>query len=196
MARTEKSGDTAEINALSLIGDGESFKEELCQMLESAQIFSGFSRGEIQTLAGYARAQAAVLLRVGNHVQHQGRLARRLGTEDFHDPSARDSAHAQRQVQRQGACGDHFDLLERAKDMAGYARAYAVEKGATIFKEGSRGSFMCIVIDGCVDIFKESDAHQNKRITTIRPGKTMGEMSILDELPYSATAIATADTTP
>ena len=44
MARTEKSGDTAEINALSLIGDGESFKEELCQMLESAQIFSGFSR--------------------------------------------------------------------------------------------------------------------------------------------------------
>ena len=69
-----------------------------------------------------------------------------------------------------------------------------MEKGATIFKEGSRGSFMCIVIDGCVDVFKESDAHENKRITTIRPGKTMGEMSILDELPYSATAIATADT--
>lgn len=127
MARTEKSGNTAEIHALSLLGDGEAFKEELCQMLESAQIFSGFSRGEIQTLAGYARA-----------------------------------------------C--------------------AVEKGATIFKEGSRGSFMCIVIDGCVDIFKESDARENKRITTIRPGKTMGEMSILDELPYSATAIATADT--
>ena len=127
MARTEKSGDTAEINALSLIGDGESFKEELCQMLESAQIFNDFSRSEIQT-------------------------------------------------------------------MTGFARAYAVDKGATIFKEGHKGSFMCIVIDGRVDIFKESDTHENKRITTIRPGKTMGEMSILDELPYSATAIATEDT--
>jgi len=127
MASTAESRDTAEANALSLIGDGESFKEELCQMLESAQIFSDFSRGAIQTLAGYARA-------------------------------------------------------------------YAVEKDATIFREGHKGSFLCIVIDGSVDIFKESDASENKRITTVRPGKTMGEMSILDELPYSATAIARENT--
>jgi CRP/FNR family cyclic AMP-dependent transcriptional regulator len=127
MATTGKSGDAAAVNALSLIGDGESFKEELCQMLESVRIFSDFSRGEIQTLAGYAGA-------------------------------------------------------------------YAVEKGATIFKEGHKGSLMCIVIDGCVDIFKESETRDNKRITTIRQGKTMGEMSILDELPYSATAIATENT--
>ena len=127
MASTAKSRDIAEVNALGLIGDGEAFKEELCRMLESAQIFSDFSRRAIQTLGGYARA-------------------------------------------------------------------YAVEKDATIFREGHKGSFMCIVIDGSVDIFKESDSHENKRITTIRPGKTMGEMSILDELPYSATAIATKNT--
>jgi CRP/FNR family cyclic AMP-dependent transcriptional regulator len=127
MASPARSNDTAELNALSLIGDGESFKEELCQMLESAQIFSDFSRNEIQTLANYARA-------------------------------------------------------------------YAVEKGVTIFKEGHKGGFMCIVIEGRVDIFKESDTRENKRITTIRPGKTMGEMSILDELPYSASTIATEDT--
>jgi len=116
-----------EITALNLIGDGESFKEELCQMIERAQIFSDFSRNEIQTLAHYARA-------------------------------------------------------------------YAVDKGTTIFKEGHKGSFMCIVIEGRVDILKESDTHENKLITTIRPGKTMGEMSILDELPYSGTAVATENT--
>jgi len=127
MAATAKSSDSKEASALSLIGEGESFKEELCQMLESAQLFSDLSRREIQTLAGYAHA-------------------------------------------------------------------YVVEKGATIFEEGHKGSFMCVVIDGRVDIFKESDAHETKRITTIRPGKTMGEMSILDELPYSATAIAAENT--
>ena len=58
MASTAKSRDNAEVNALSLIGDGESFKEELCQMLESAQIFNDFSRSEIQTMTGFARAYA------------------------------------------------------------------------------------------------------------------------------------------
>jgi len=121
------SADSAELNALGLLGDGESFREELCQMLEGAQIFSDLSRREIQTLAGYARA-------------------------------------------------------------------YAVVKETTVFTEGRKGSFMCIVTDGSVDIYKESDARRAKRITTIRPGKTMGEMSLLDDLPYSATAIARENT--
>lgn len=119
--------NTDELNAFKLIGDGESFEEELCQLLERAQIFSDFPRSDIQLLAHYARA-------------------------------------------------------------------YAVKKGDIIFREGHKGSFMCIVIDGRVDILKESDSHEKKRITTVRPGKTMGEMSIIDELPYSATAIATEDT--
>lgn len=126
MASTLKASN-AEENSLTLIGDGESFKDELCQMLESAQMFSDFSRSEIQQLTGFARA-------------------------------------------------------------------YAVEKGATIFREGQKGSFMCIIIEGRVDIFKQSDSHESKRITTVRPGKSMGEMSILDELPHSATTIATEDT--
>lgn len=124
MASTAKASTNEGENALTLIGDGEPFKEELCQMLESAQMFNDFTRAEIQQLAGYARA-------------------------------------------------------------------YAVEKGATIFKEGQKGSFMCIVIDGRVDIFKQSDTRENKRITTVRPGKSMGEMSVLDDLPHSATTIAT-----
>ncbi|MEJ2566950.1 MAG: cyclic nucleotide-binding domain-containing protein [Gammaproteobacteria bacterium] len=127
MATTAKPKDREMTNSLSLIGEGESFKEELYQMLESAQLFSDLSRREIQTLAGYAHA-------------------------------------------------------------------YVVEKGAIIFKEGHKGSFMCIVTDGLVDILKETDARNNKRITTIRPGKTMGEMSILDDLPYSATAVAAEKT--
>lgn len=127
MLRKTKPKYTDETNTLSLIGEGESFKEEFCQMLERAHLFSDFSRQEIQILTNYAHA-------------------------------------------------------------------YIAKKGTTIFKEGRRGTFMCIIIDGLVDIFKEADSLKSKRITTIRPGKTMGEMSILDELPYSATAVAAENT--
>ena len=52
---------------------------------------------------------ASGLLRLGDHVQRQRRLAARLGPEDLHDPAARHPAHAQRQVEPQRAGGDGRD---------------------------------------------------------------------------------------
>jgi len=127
MLSKKKPEDNAGTNTLCLIGEGDSFKEEFCQMLESVQLFSDLSRQEIQILTNYAHA-------------------------------------------------------------------YIVKKGDYIFKEGRRGTFMCIVIDGLVNIFKEAEGLKSKLIAKIRPGKTMGEMSILDDLPYSATAVAAENT--
>lgn len=120
-------GAAAEELSMELIGEGESFKHELCDMIESAQMFSDFPRSDTEIVAGYARA-------------------------------------------------------------------YSVKNGTTIFKEGGKGSFMCLVVDGRVDVYKENDG-ETKRLTAIRPGKTMGEMALLDELPHSATTIAVEDTT-
>ena len=120
-------GAAAEELSMELIGEGESFKHELCDMIESAQMFSDFPRSDTEIVAGYARA-------------------------------------------------------------------YSVKKGTTIFNEGGKGSFMCLVVDGRVDVYKENDG-DTKRLTAIRPGKTMGEMALLDELPHSATTIAVEDTT-
>lgn len=122
-------GDAAENLSMELIGEGESFKNELCEMIESTQMFNDFPRHDTEVIAGYARA-------------------------------------------------------------------YSVCKDSTIFKEGGKGSFMCLVIDGRVDVYKESDdGVTSRRITVIRPGKTMGEMALLDELPHSATTVAVEDTT-
>ncbi len=115
-------------NPLTLIGDGESFMEQLCEMIETTQMFDDFLRNEVELVAKYSRA-------------------------------------------------------------------YEVEKGSPVFKEGQKGSFMCLLIDGRIDIFKEDDKRERKKITTIRPGKTMGEMSLLDDLPHSATTIATEKST-
>lgn len=126
MASAAQSGKD-EQDALTLIGDGESFRDELCNMIELAQMFSDFAHADIRTLASHARA-------------------------------------------------------------------YQVDKGATIFREGQKGTFMCLIVEGRVDIFKETDTRERKLVTTVRPGKTMGEMAMLDELPHSATTIATEDT--
>lgn len=47
------------------IGIGSQFKDKLCQMLESTQLFRGFTRKEIESVAGYMhayRAPAGVIL--------------------------------------------------------------------------------------------------------------------------------------
>ena len=64
-----------------------------------------------------------------------------------------------------------------------YCGAYKAEVGSVIFKEGEKSHFMCLLVSGRVNILKE-----NKQIATIRAGKSMGEMSVIDGFPYSATA--------
>ncbi|GMT42506.1 MAG: hypothetical protein IEMM0002_0917 [bacterium] len=63
------------------------------------------------------------------------------------------------------------------------------EKGEVIIQEGSSGSKMYIMVSGSVAIIKETDG---KRIELNRLGEgdCFGEMSILDKMPRSASAIA------
>ena len=81
-----------------------------------------------------------------------------------------------------------FDIGE-IEEIAPYTGAYLARKGVKIFREGTKGSFMCLIADGGVEIIKAG-----KKITTIRPGKTMGEMAVIDGYPHSATAVAVEDT--
>jgi CRP/FNR family cyclic AMP-dependent transcriptional regulator len=108
---------------LELIGEGESFKDELCEMIESSRMFSDFSRPEVQIIANYTHA-------------------------------------------------------------------YEVAPGATLFREGEKGQYMCLIVEGKVNILKDTGVGERKVVTTVRAGQTMGEMSLLDDLPYSATATA------
>lgn len=77
--------------------------------------------------------------------------------------------------------------------LSAYMRAYRAKEGATIFEEGSKGLFMCVLVEGRVGIFKDSPEEGKKKVATVRPGKSMGEMSMLDGLPHSASSIASED---
>jgi CRP-like cAMP-binding protein len=112
--------------ALELIGEGTTFKAELCLMIEQAQIFADLTRQEVEELASYMQA-------------------------------------------------------------------YEAKKGVQIFHEGEKGTFLCVVVAGRVEIYKETLERERKLIAAVRPGKSMGEMSVIDDQPHSASAVASQD---
>ena len=74
--------------------------------------------------------------------------------------------------------------------LANYVQCYEVSAGTIIFKEGDPGSYMCLLVKGEVEIFKYDQNGKPHRIVQITGGKTVGEMSIIDGEPRSATCIA------
>lgn len=89
-----------------------------------------------------------------------------------------------------------FKDLEWAqvKALAEYVQIYRAMPRATLFREGDRGDFMCVVLEGKLEVHKEDNRRVDKTVTTILPGRSLGEMTIVDGEPRSATAVAVAPT--
>jgi len=80
------------------------------------------------------------------------------------------------------------------EQIAHYVSAYEAPKGTVVLREGEKQSYMFILSSGRLDVFKSADnvsaGEKPKKIATIRQGKSVGEMSLLDGLGHSATAVA------
>jgi CRP/FNR family transcriptional regulator, cyclic AMP receptor protein len=75
--------------------------------------------------------------------------------------------------------------------LAGYMAIYHAQPGQAIIREGDDGDFMLLVISGAVDIFKNNAQGERQLMTSVGPGMTLGEMSMIDGEPRFATCIAT-----
>lgn len=84
---------------------------------------------------------------------------------------------------------DDIDVL------SGYMRVYRAQPGQSLIREGDDGDFMLLVVSGSVDIYKNSTQGESQLMTTVGPGMTLGEMSMIDGEPRFATCIATDTTT-
>ena len=82
---------------------------------------------------------------------------------------------------------------EHVSILAEYVDAYQAPPGATVFEQGGQGRYMCLLVDGQVDVMMADSAGVQKVLATIEAGKTFGEMSLIDGEPRSATAVAKVD---
>lgn len=80
--------------------------------------------------------------------------------------------------------------------LAQWMNVYRARKGVRIFREGEKNAGLCVLVKGKIAIFKEADGpQQSKLIATVRAGRCIGEMSVVDGQPLSATAVAAEEST-
>ena len=84
---------------------------------------------------------------------------------------------------------DDNELLRLSGDL--WRRALLA--GETLFYQGDPGNAVYVIESGTVRIYVHAEEGQEVSVVLCGPGDLIGEMSLLDQLPRSATAVATED---
>ena len=90
-----------------------------------------------------------------------------------------------------------FDDFSRedVQELAAFMQVYRAEPGSMIIREGDVDDYMLLIIQGKVDIVKTDKRGVIQAMTSVGPGMTLGEMSMIDGEPRFATCIAVEPTT-
>ena len=85
-----------------------------------------------------------------------------------------------------------FDSLKskELRIIAKHMSLVDVEPGEYVFKEGDYGDYVCFVANGSLEVLKKSVAGDIVVIATLTRGRSIGEMSVIDHFPRSATVRA------
>ena len=83
-----------------------------------------------------------------------------------------------------------FDALKEKEleIVANHMTFFELEKGEILFEEGDKGDCIYFVLDGFIDVIKESSPGSRVVIASLPRGRSIGEMSIIDNYTRSATA--------
>lgn len=89
-----------------------------------------------------------------------------------------------------------FEDFDRAEIelLAHYMRCYRAEIGIEILREDEAGDCMLLLLEGSVEIVKRDRQGLPQRLAVAGPGKTLGEMSLIDGEPRFASCITLAPT--
>jgi CRP/FNR family transcriptional regulator, cyclic AMP receptor protein len=89
-----------------------------------------------------------------------------------------------------------FKLLDSDErvELAAVLDEARIANGETLFKIGDPGDSLYIVRSGLVEMFVKDHTGEKIPLTTAGPGDLFGELSLLDNGPRAATAIALEDT--
>ena len=79
---------------------------------------------------------------------------------------------------------DELDTLSR------HMNYMEILRGDYLFSEGDKGDYMCFVVRGLLDVLKKTTKGDFRVIARLGKGNTIGEMSIIDKSPRSASVVA------
>jgi CRP-like cAMP-binding protein len=80
---------------------------------------------------------------------------------------------------------DEFNILMNYFELRTY------DENTVLFHEGDRGDYLCVVVEGTIEIRKESLSSKQSVIAKFGRGSIVGEMAIIDQFPRSAAARVT-----
>ncbi len=72
------------------------------------------------------------------------------------------------------------------KIVARHMNFIEIQKGAVLFYEGDKGNYMCFVVDGVLEVIKQTEHQGEAVISTLSRGRSIGEISVIDNFPRSA----------
>ena len=78
--------------------------------------------------------------------------------------------------------------------LAHFMEVYRALPGVEMIREGEGGDLMMLVIEGRVDVAKRDRWNTPQLIAQVEPGRTLGEMSMIDGEPRFATCVAVEPT--
>ena len=67
---------------------------------------------------------------------------------------------------------------------------YRAAEGMEVIREGDGGDFMLLVVEGRFEVRKQDSHNTPQVIATVEPGRSLGEMSMIDGEPRFATCVA------
>jgi CRP/FNR family transcriptional regulator len=82
---------------------------------------------------------------------------------------------------------------EEVARIAAIGRVEYFARDATLFSEGEEGPRLLVVLEGRVDILRADPSGVKRSVGVSGPGEVLGEVSLLLELPRSATVRALED---
>ena len=88
------------------------------------------------------------------------------------------------------------ELAKKELDiLMNYMSLYELKSGEYLFKEGEIGQYVSFVVEGRLDVLKRSITGTDIAITSVTKGYSIGDMSLLDKIPRSATIRARVKST-
>lgn len=84
--------------------------------------------------------------------------------------------------------------LDQLQRLHGTLRERTLRRGETLYAEGAAGDGCAIVADGAIEIVVERPPRR-LRLAIVGPGRLLGELSVLDSGPRTATCVAYSDST-